>query len=111
MKIGWATAFKAPSLLQLSRTGRPTPAVADAALSVADLKPETSGWGARRFITGAKAYWRGAWKRALPRSRNDVDNRISISRTPDVNTPRGYSNFVGFETNSRGQRSGAVITT
>ncbi|MGL1400025.1 TonB-dependent receptor domain-containing protein, partial [Vibrio parahaemolyticus] len=36
--------------------------------------------------------------------RNDVDNRISISRTPDVNAAPGYSNFVGFETNSRGQR-------
>ncbi|QUI98284.1 hypothetical protein KCP74_14370 [Salmonella enterica subsp. enterica] len=48
----------------------------------------------------------------MPRSRNDVDSRIGISRT-DVNAAPGYSNFVGFETNSRGQRAFGlpVITT
>ncbi len=57
------------------------------ALSVADLKPETSeSWGSA-FITGAKkAYWRGV-EASVTTFRNDVDNRIGISRTPDV-TPR-----------------------
>lgn len=36
--------------------------------------------------------------------RNDVKDRISISRTSDVNAAPGYQNFVGFETGANGRR-------
>lgn len=69
VKGGWATAFKAPSLLQLSPDWATNSCRGGCRIiGSPDLKPETSeSWGSA-FITGAKkAYWR-AWKRALPRS-------------------------------------------
>ncbi|MGG7053790.1 TonB-dependent receptor domain-containing protein, partial [Salmonella enterica subsp. enterica] len=69
-----------------------------------DLKPETSeSWELGLYYRGEEAILEGV-EASVTTFRNDVDNRISICRTPDVNASPGYTIFVGFETNSRGQR-------
>ena len=72
VKGGWATAFKAPSLLGLYYMGE-------------------EGW-----LEGVES--------SVTVFRNDVKDRISISRTSDVNAAPGYQNFVGFETGANGRR-------
>ncbi len=105
VKGGWATAFKAPSLLQLSPDWATNSCRGGCRIvGSPDLKPETSeSWELGLYYRGEEGILEGV-EASVTTFRNDVDNRISISRTPDVNAAPGYSNFVGFETNSRGQR-------
>ncbi|EDB4301789.1 catecholate siderophore receptor CirA, partial [Salmonella enterica subsp. enterica serovar Montevideo] len=105
VKGGWATAFKAPSLLQLSPDWATNSCRGGCRIiGSPDLKPETSeSWELGLYYRGEEGILEGV-EASVTTFRNDVDNRISISRTADVNAAPGYSNFVGFETNSRGQR-------
>ncbi|POS58506.1 catecholate siderophore receptor CirA [Escherichia coli] len=100
VKGGWATAFKAPSLLQLSPDW--TSNSCRGACNIVgspDLKPETSeSWELGLYYMGEDGWLEGV-ESSVTVFRNDVKDRISISRTSDVNAAPGYQNFVGFTAN------------
>lgn len=102
VKGGWANAFKAPSLLQLSPDWQSNSCRGSCSVvGSPDLKPETS----ESFELGL--YWRGdeGWLDGVSGSvtafQNNVDDMISISRTSDPALAPGYSNFVGFDKNGK----------
>ncbi|HFZ8994175.1 TPA: catecholate siderophore receptor CirA [Citrobacter freundii] len=105
VKGGWATAFKAPSLLQLSPDWVTNSCRGSCRIvGSPDLKPETSeSWELGLYYRGEEGVMEGV-EASVTTFRNDVDDRISISRTTNVNDAPGYPNFVGFETNANGQR-------
>ncbi|EFO0321249.1 catecholate siderophore receptor CirA [Escherichia albertii] len=97
VKGGWATAFKAPSLLQLSPdwTSNSCRGACKIVGSL-DLKPETSeSWELGLYYMGEEGWLEGV-ESSVTVFRNDVKDRISISRTSDINAAPGYQNFVGF---------------
>ncbi|EPW3922569.1 catecholate siderophore receptor CirA [Enterobacter sichuanensis] len=97
VKGGWATAFKAPSLLQLSPdwvsgscrgaceiVGNP------------DLKPETSeSFEFGLYYSGEEGWLEGV-QASITTFQNNVDDRISISRTANVKQAQSYPNYVGL---------------
>lgn len=96
VKGGWANAFKAPSLLQLSPNWQSNSCRGSCAVvGSPDLKPETS----ESFELGL--YWRGdeglldGVTGSITAFQNNVDDMISISRTSDKTLAPGYSNYVG----------------
>ncbi len=105
VKGGWATAFKAPSLLQLSPDWTSNSCRgACKIVGSPDLKPETSeSWELGLYYMGEEGWLEGV-ESSVTVFRNDVKDRISISRTSDVNSAPGYQNFVGFETGANGRR-------
>ncbi|WP_100029547.1 catecholate siderophore receptor CirA [Escherichia coli] len=105
VKGGWATAFKAPSLLQLSPDWTSNSSRgACKIVGSPDLKPETSeSWELGLYYMGEEGWLEGV-ESSVTVFRNDVKDRISISRTSDVNAAPGYQNFVGFETGANGRR-------
>lgn len=88
MKGGWATAFKAPSLLQLSPDWATNSCRGGCRIiGSPDLKPETSeSWELGLYYRGEEGILEGV-EASVTTFRNDVDNRISISRTLTL-TPR-----------------------
>lgn len=100
VKGGWATAFKAPSLLQLSPDWTSNSCRgACKIVGSPDLKPETSeSWELGLYYMGEEGWLEGV-ESSVTVFRNDVKDRISISRTSDVNAAPGYQNFVGFTAN------------
>ncbi|BDO54671.1 catecholate siderophore receptor CirA [Escherichia coli] len=100
VKGGWATAFKAPSLLQLSPDWTSNSCRgACKIVGSPDLKPETSeSWELGLYYMGEDGWLEGG-ESSVTVFRNDVKDRISISRTSDVNAAPGYQNFVGFTAN------------
>ncbi len=100
VKGGWATAFKAPSLLQLSPDWTSNSCRgACKIVGSPDLKPETSeSWELGLYYMGEDGWLEGV-ESSVTVFRNDVKDRISISRTSDVNAAPGYQNFVGFTAN------------
>lgn len=97
VKGGWATAFKAPSLLQLSPDWTSNSCRgACKIVGSPDLKPETSeSWELGLYYMGEEGWLEGV-ESSVTVFRNDVKDRISISRTFDINAAPGYQNFVGF---------------
>lgn len=88
VKGGWATAFKAPSLLQLSPDWATNSCRGGCRIvGSPDLKPETSeSWELGLYYRGEEGILEGV-EASVTTFRNDVDNRISISRTLTL-TPR-----------------------
>ncbi|SQC40236.1 colicin I receptor [Klebsiella pneumoniae] len=106
VKGGWATAFKAPSLLQLNPTGPPTPVAARAASSGnPDLKPETS----ESFELGL--YYRGeeGWLENVEGSittfQNNVDDMIDVLRTSSASEAPGLPELCRLENRQRQARA------
>jgi outer membrane receptor for ferrienterochelin and colicins len=97
VKGGWATAFKAPSLLQLSPdwvTGSCRGACE--IVGNPDLKPETSeSFELGLYYSGEEGWLEGV-QASITTFQNDVDDRISISRTANVNQAQSYPNYVGL---------------
>ena len=97
VKGGWATAFKAPSLLQLSPdwvTGSCRGACE--IVGNPDLKPETSeSFELGLYYSGEEGSLEGV-QASITTFQNDVDDRISISRTANVNQAQSYPNYVGL---------------
>jgi outer membrane receptor for ferrienterochelin and colicins len=97
VKGGWATAFKAPSLLQLSPdwvTGSCRGACE--IIGNPDLKPETSeSFELGLYYSGEEGWLEGV-QASITTFQNDVDDRISISRTANVNQAQSYPNYVGL---------------
>ncbi|MDT7008736.1 catecholate siderophore receptor CirA [Enterobacter cancerogenus] len=97
VKGGWATAFKAPSLLQLSPdwiTGSCRGACE--IVGNPDLKPETSeSFELGLYYSGEEGWLEGV-QASITTFQNDVDDRISISRTANVDQAQNYPNYVGL---------------
>jgi outer membrane receptor for ferrienterochelin and colicins len=98
LKGGWATAFKAPSLLQLSPDWQ-TASCRGACTIVGskDIDPETS----ENFEIGAYYAGEEGWLEGVNASvtvfQNNIDDMISINRTADKTLAPSYPNFVGFD--------------
>ncbi|HBV2579828.1 TPA: catecholate siderophore receptor CirA [Klebsiella pneumoniae] len=99
VKGGWATAFKAPSLLQLNPDWTTNSCRGSCSIvGNPDLKPETS----ESFELGL--YYRGeeGWLENVEGSittfQNNVDDMIDVLRTPSASEAPGYPNFVGWKT-------------
>lgn len=97
VKGGWANAFKAPSLLQLSPDW--TTSSCRGACEIVgspDLKPETSeSWELGLYYAGEEGWLEGV-QASITTFQNDVDDRISINRTANVNQAKNYPNYVGL---------------
>lgn len=97
VKGGWANAFKAPSLLQLSpdwTTGSCRGACE--IVGSPDLKPETSeSYELGLYYAGEEGWLEGV-QGSITTFQNNVDDRISISRTANVNQAKDYPNYVGL---------------
>lgn len=98
LKGGWATAFKAPSLLQLSPDWQSSSCRGECQIiGSADLKPETS----ESFEFGA--YYAGEEglledvTASVTIFQNNIDDMININRVADPVLAQGYENFVGFD--------------
>ncbi|MFI3036942.1 catecholate siderophore receptor CirA [Atlantibacter hermannii] len=97
IKGGWSTAFKAPSLLQLSpdwTTGSCRGACE--IVGSADLKPETSESYEIGLYYAGEEGWLDGVTASVTTFQNDIDDMINIDRTPNRNLAPTYSNFVGF---------------
>ncbi|HCF8413347.1 TPA: catecholate siderophore receptor CirA [Klebsiella pneumoniae] len=99
VKGGWATAFKAPSLLQLNPDWTTNSCRGSCSIvGNPDLKPETS----ESFELGL--YYRGeeGWLENVEGSittfQNNVDDMIDVQRTSSASEAPGYPNFVGWKT-------------
>ena len=99
VKGGWATAFKAPSLLQLNPDWTTNSCRGSCSIvGNPDLKPETS----ESFELGL--YYRGeeGWLENVEGSittfQNNVDDMIDVLRTSSASEALGYPNFVGWKT-------------
>ncbi|QHW96510.1 catecholate siderophore receptor CirA [Klebsiella variicola] len=99
VKGGWATAFKAPSLLQLNPDWTTNSCRGSCSIiGNPDLKPETS----ESFELGL--YYRGeeGWLEDVEGSittfQNNVDDMIDVLRTSSASETPGYPNFVGWKT-------------
>ncbi|BDH45177.1 catecholate siderophore receptor CirA [Salmonella enterica subsp. enterica serovar Choleraesuis] len=98
VKGGWSTAFKAPSLLQLSPDWHTNSCRgACSIVGAKDLNPETS----KNFELGV--YYAGdeGWLDGVTGSitafQNDIKDMIDINRTSDRSLAESYPNFVGFD--------------
>ncbi|HBZ0625900.1 TPA: catecholate siderophore receptor CirA [Klebsiella pneumoniae] len=99
VKGGWATAFKAPSLLQLNPDWTTNSCRGSCSIvGNPDLKPETS----ESFELGL--YYRGeeGWLENVEGSittfQNNVDDMIDVLRTSSASEAPCYPNFVGWKT-------------
>ncbi|HCM6517266.1 TPA: catecholate siderophore receptor CirA [Klebsiella pneumoniae] len=99
VKGGWATAFKAPSLLQLNPDWTTNSCRGSCSIvGNPDLKPETS----ESFELGL--YYRGeeGWLENVEGSittfQNNVDDMIDVLRTSSASEAPVYPNFVGWKT-------------
>ena len=105
VKGGWATAFKAPSLLQLSPDWTSNSCRgACKIVGSPDLKPETSeSWELGLYYMGEEGWLEGV-ESSVTVFRNDVKIVSASAVRSDVNAAPGYQNFVGFETGANGRR-------
>ncbi|SFC91890.1 catecholate siderophore receptor CirA [Pragia fontium] len=98
VKGGWAKAFKAPSLLQLSPDWQSNSCRgACTIVGSQDLKPETSeNYELGLYYAGDEGILDGV-SGSVTVFENNLDNMISINRTQNKADAPGYPNFVGFD--------------
>ena len=97
VKGGWATAFKAPSLLQLNPDWTTNSCRGSCSIvGNPDLKPETSeSFEFGLYYSGEEGWLEGV-QASVTTFQNNVDDRISISRTANAKQAQGYPNYVGL---------------
>lgn len=102
VKGGWATAFKAPSLLQLSPDWQTNSCRGGCAIvGSKDLKPETSeSFELGIYYAGEEGLLDGVTG-SITVFQNNIDDMINIARTASLTEAPSYSNFVGFDENRR----------
>ena len=111
LKGGWATAFKAPSLLQLN----PDWATASCrgscrVIGAEDLKPETSeSFELGAYYAGEEGILEGVQASATV-FQNNVEDMIDNKRTASLTEAPTYANFVGFWTNPNNGRNVPVFS-
>lgn len=98
VKGGWATAFKAPSLLQLSPDWQTGSCRGSCQIvGNADLKAETSeNVELGLYYAGEEGLLEDVTASATV-FQNDVDDMISVNRTSNRSQAVKYDNFVGFD--------------
>ena len=102
MKGGWATAFKAPSLLQLSPDWASNSCRGSCKIvGSPDLKPETSeSFELGLYYAGDEGLLDGV-SGSITTFQNNLDDMIDINRTSSVSLAPSYPNFVGFDSAGR----------
>jgi outer membrane receptor for ferrienterochelin and colicins len=97
LKGGWATAFKAPSLLQLSPDWQSNSCRgACKIVGSPDLKPETSeSFEVGLYYAGDEG-WLDGVTASVTAYQNNIDDMININRTANAGLAPGYPNFVGI---------------
>jgi len=104
VKGGWATAFKAPSLLQLSPDWTSNSCRGSCRIvGSPELKPETSESVELGLYYSGEEGWAQGVQSSITLFQNDVEDMINISRTASISEAPNYTNFVGFERNSSGR--------
>jgi len=98
VKGGWATAFKAPSLLQLSPDWTSNSCRGSCKIvGSSDLKPETSeSFELGLYYAGDEGLLDGV-SGSITTFQNDLEDMIDINRTANRALAPSYSNFVGFD--------------
>lgn len=97
VKGGWATAFKAPSLLQLSPDWQSNSCRgACKVVGSPELKPETSESFEVGLYYAGEEGWLDGVSASVTTYQNNIDDMINISRTSNAALAPSYSNFVGF---------------
>ena len=98
IKGGWSTAFKAPSLLQLSPDWTSNSCRGSCKIvGSPDLSPETSkNIELGLYYAGEDGILEGVTA-SVTAFQNDVDDMINIDRTSNAALAPSYPNFVGFE--------------
>lgn len=102
MKGGWATAFKAPSLLQLSPDWTSNSCRGSCKIvGSPDLKPETSeSFEFGLYYAGDEGLLDGV-SGSITTFQNNLDDMIDINRTQNRALAPSYPNFVGFDSAGR----------
>ncbi|WP_237931083.1 catecholate siderophore receptor CirA [Buttiauxella sp. S19-1] len=102
MKGGWATAFKAPSLLQLSPDWTSNSCRGSCKIvGSPDLKPETSeSFEFGLYYAGDEGLLDGV-SGSITTFQNNLDDMIDIDRTQNRALAPSYPNFVGFDSAGR----------
>ena len=97
VKGGWSTAFKAPSLLQLSPDWTTNSCRGSCqVVGSQDLKPETSeSYEIGIYYAGEEGWLEGV-DASITTFQNDIDDMIGINRTANRALAPSYDNFVGF---------------
>jgi len=97
VKGGWSTAFKAPSLLQLSPDWTTNSCRGSCqVVGSPDLKPETSeSYEIGIYYAGEEGWLEGV-DASITTFQNDIDDMIGINRTANRALAPSYDNFVGF---------------
>ncbi|WP_374257981.1 catecholate siderophore receptor CirA [Yokenella regensburgei] len=105
VKGGWATAFKAPSLLQLSPDWATNSCRGSCRIvGSKDLKPETSeSFELGLYYSGEEGWLEGV-QGSITAFQNNVEDMINVNRTSDASEAPGYPNFAGWYTGSNGKR-------
>ncbi|SCB75891.1 outer membrane receptor for ferrienterochelin and colicins [Kosakonia oryzendophytica] len=105
VKGGWATAFKAPSLLQLSPDWATNSCRGSCrVVGSPELKPETSESFELGLYYSGEEGWLEDVQGSVTAFQNNIEDMINISRTASLTEAPGYANFVGFERNANGKR-------
>ncbi|EHM45059.1 catecholate siderophore receptor CirA [Yokenella regensburgei] len=105
VKGGWATAFKAPSLLQLSPDWATNSCRGSCRIvGSKDLKPETSESFELGLYYSGEEGWLEGIQGSITAFQNNVEDMINVNRTSDASEAPGYPNFVGWYTGSNGKR-------
>lgn len=98
LKGGWATAFKAPSLLQLSPDWQSASCRGSCIVSGnSDLKPETSeNFELGIYYAGQEGILEGV-NSSITVFENNLEDMIGINRTANTSLAPSYPNFLGFD--------------
>lgn len=98
VKGGWATAFKAPSMLQLSPDWTSNSCRGSCKIvGSPDLKPETSeSFELGLYFAGDEGILDGV-SGSVTAFQNNLDDMIGINRTSSRTDALNYPNFVGFD--------------
>ena len=98
VKGGWASAFKAPSLLQLSPDWQSASCRGSCnVVGSKDLKAETSESVEFGLYYAGEEGWLEDVNASATVFQNDIDDMITVIRTANRNLAQTYQNFVGFD--------------
>ncbi|GKW02361.1 catecholate siderophore receptor CirA [Pectobacterium versatile] len=102
LKGGWANAFKAPSLLQLSPEWQTGSCRGDCqVIGNPNLKPETSENVELGIYYAGEEGWLEGINASLTVFQNDVNDMITVNRTRSVTEAQSYPNYAGLTSDGK----------
>ncbi|MEQ4675462.1 catecholate siderophore receptor CirA [Providencia vermicola] len=105
VKGGWSSAFKAPSLLDLSPDWQTASCRGGCSIvGTPDLDPETANTVELGLYYNGQEGILEDVSANVTVYQNDLKDMININRTPDINIAPTYPNFAGWTTNSKGEK-------